>query len=56
MSESIQVLSEGVIGSLKSLPDEELAELISQTRDVFSNPDQVSGLLERITDLYRNSD
>ncbi len=53
ITDAVATLTGKVIGSVQRLTDSELAALISEIQQIFASPDEVKGLLNSITELYR---
>ena len=53
IADAVAALTGEVIGSVQPLTDSELTELIGEIQQTFASPDEVKGLLDNITALYR---
>lgn len=51
--DAVTALTGEVIGSVQPLTEPELTELIGEIQQTFTSPDEVKGLLDSITALYR---
>ena len=53
ITDAVSALTGEVIGSVQPLTESELAGLIGEIQQIFTSPDEVKGLLDNITALYR---